>query len=224
MKFLKVIIICIAALSCLMMLTYICFTGSEDASKMYLAKNRYVKLDAVITNSEHYTYDDEGTEKDRFRVYVSYDFDSEHYSNVHYDNARSKPTLGEKVSVRIDPENPNELLPDSFDLVSIFFVVPVFLLAMSLTFYFSSKYFLHKLFSKPLPEKSISETAVSLISIAVVIAILSFESVLFYIIYDSFAFLNFAFIALILTLFILLFLKIQAKKSNNSSDKHHQEY
>lgn len=91
-----------------------CFITYFLADNVALRNNTdHEEIKATISSVDHYTELNEGYEEDRYKAYVSYEYDGQQYSHVHYKDSHNKPKLGKTVTVLIDPNNPGELLPSN---------------------------------------------------------------------------------------------------------------
>lgn len=185
-------------------LTVACFAGAKSTSDSLRVGNNSVKLNATITSKEHYVDVDEGYESDRWKVYVSYRFEGEEYSHIYYDTVTSEPEYGKVVSVGIDPNNPDELLPGGFEFVSAIIVSPLILSAISIFVGFCAKNLITTIIEKKNPKVSGSHRTSDILSVVAVLVLLVAESVAFYIWQGSFVYAVFSVIALVVTIMFML--------------------
>lgn len=108
--------------------TMFCYITYLLADNVALRNNTdHEKIKATITAVDHYTEFDEGFEEDRYKSYVSYEYNGKQYSDVYYDDSHSKPKLGKTVTVLIDPNNPGKLLPSNGEYRLSMILGPLFL-------------------------------------------------------------------------------------------------
>lgn len=199
----------------MLVFTYICFEGSIDLSDMYRAKDRYVDLQAKITSIHHYVETDEGTEYDRWETYVSYEFDGKEYSDVYYSDERSEPEYGTVVDVRIDPENPSELLESETELMLIIILTPVFMVALCIALFYLFKSGFDFVFKKAKPQKTVSETLINVLSVVAVLLTLVVENIIYLLIDGSFVYTIFSVVAFVVTVVVMIILKYKNKGNKN---------
>ena len=105
-------------LALIFLFNFIAFDGAKNVAVVINTKSRAVELQATITSSEHYTDSDaDGYETDRWEEKVSYTYNGTEYRDVLYDSSSGSSRLGKVVTVKIDPNNPDELLPDAFNFL-----------------------------------------------------------------------------------------------------------
>ncbi len=188
-------------------LTMACYAASDDVAAFYAAKDRYVELEAKISSFDHYVETDEGFEQDYWRTYVSYTYNGNEYTGVEYETLRSEPEIGKAVKVRIDPEIPNELLPNTASLGLAVVLAPAFLTLLSLAGLYLTGEGIQKVASKLAPNKQLPLTVTVVIGLLVVGAVLFVESLVFYIREESLCYGVFSLIALVVSAVVFTILK-----------------
>lgn len=175
-----------------------CFIVYDGANKVATRNNTdHVEISATISSVDHYTEIDEGFEEDRYKSYVSYDYEGEHYSYVYYDDSHSKPKLGKTVTVLIDPENPGELLPDNTEYGLSLILSPLFLAGLTgLAWWFIREKLKEKEPDDPDIDKRSRRNALGIVA-----SVLATLSLWFYSAKDSLVLLGFSAVALVIVTF-----------------------
>jgi len=134
----KILLLAVAFII-IVIFNYICFDGAKKATASIKAKDNSVTLEATITSSESYVEIDEGMEREYWHANVTYTYKGITYSEVHYESTERRPEIGKAVTVKIDPENPGELLPDATETVLSMILSPIFLTGVTIVLYFLVK-------------------------------------------------------------------------------------
>lgn len=198
------------ALVLVFLFTWISFDGAANTAAVIAAKDRVVKLNATITSSDMYTETDEGYEREYWNAKVSYTYNGVLYEGVFYKRFNSQPQIGKEVAVKIDPYEPQKLLPSNGELGLSVVLSPVFLSGVSIALYYLIYSGVESILAKggklSKKAKTIPLTGVGLILLA--------ESVIFYNTNSSFVYLVFALIAFSVTLYVVY---REGKKQENST-------
>lgn len=125
----------------LAMFLFITIDGANKVSDVYTTGSNAVSLKATISSYDERTEFDEGYESTSYDLFVSYEYEGKSYSDVRYDNSYRKPKLGKEVTVKIDPKNPGELLPDAAEYNLSLVLSPIFLSLISLVCYITLRDF-----------------------------------------------------------------------------------
>ena len=177
---------------------FACIDGAKDVSVSLDAADREVELQATITSTEKYTEIDEGMETDYWKTYVSYDYNGQHYSYVYYDQLRSEPALGKVVTVRIDPNNPGELLPSHGEFILSMLMSPLFLAGISYLGYAFLQSVLPRLLKKKNDDIPAEEHAYDKPAFFIIVGLLAIISLICYHQQGSLVFAVFSLVAIVL--------------------------
>ena len=169
----------------------ICFNGARKAAAVFESGADTVEIGATITHSKMYTEVDEGTENDYWHAYVSYEYNGVEYTDVFYERMDDPPDIGEDVTVKINPEVPNELLPDSWEFILVLIISPIFLSIITVALFYIIELLADRLFRNE-PKKDLYAKIVAGIF---VLSKMVIESLVFYGIHNSIVFAMFSLVA-----------------------------
>ena len=188
----------------------ICFSGAETVTEILQTKDTAVELNAVISDYTETTETDaDGFESTVWETYVSYIYDGNEYSGVRYDTKHSKPEIGTVVTVRIDSEYPDELLPDKTEVKLSAIISPIFLAATSISIFLLLKSLIDSILEK---RETADKTAAKVIPALFVAVKLIAESIVFYNKNNSLVFAVFSAVAVVLIALVILFRKRKQKR------------
>ncbi len=167
-------------------------------------------VEAVITEANEIENDD----GNYWCSFVSYTYNGVEYKDVFYDNPTSEPRIGTEVLVHINPENPDEIVPDKEDAwfsgISSFIILSIILGGLYIGLYILIGALITCILEKCGSKKSGS----TLLLPAVVLAVKQIiESVYFYKQYDSFLYAILSAIIILLIIVSVAWLKQKEKQS-----------
>lgn len=200
----KKIAIVLLSLLFIAIVNFVCFDGARKAVAVFKSGTDTIEIEATITSSEKYTEIDEGIENDYWHAKVSYKYNGIEYSDVFYDRMEKPPTLGEGVLVKINPEVPNEVLPDYVEFILSLIISPVFLSITTIAIFVIMDFITNLLFK----DKKKGGLFSQIIAALFVLSKLIIESVVFYNKHNSIVFAVFSLIAgCSLAVFVFLYSK-----------------
>lgn len=182
---------------------YATVSGANSVSDVLKAGDNAVTLQATISSYEERIDIDEGYESTSYDIFVSYDYDGEHYSYVRYDNSYSKPKLGKTVTVKIDPANPDELLAGSGELGLSSIVSCLFLTGFALLAYWGLRELLLKRAKKQEYDREAAQKKAKAYAYGLTAAVLAAAGWLYYHCVGTWVYMIFMGVAMLLMSLIL---------------------
>lgn len=175
---------------------WVTYDSAADLADRLAGKG--VSVQATITDYFHYTESDEGFERDRYKSYVSFDFEGKHYNHVLYSDSTSKPKLGKSVTVIVDPDNPEDLMLDGANYYLSMIMPPLFLAAILalVNGWLRDQLKKRKLKSDPEQDPALLHKQCNQTSLGILAAVLGLVSLEFYSSKQSLVYLCFSLVAL----------------------------
>ena len=193
---------------------FICFDGARTATEFIEGVGKSVEVAATITNSEMYTENDEGMERDYWHSFVTYEHNGEVYNNVFYERTDSKPKIGKEVTVKLNSENPDKVLPDGFEFIISIVTSMIFLSVITFVLFWLIK----RLIAGCI--KTTQDSKIPAIAAGVFVLIkLTTESLVFYIRHNSVVFAVFSLVAAVV---LAVILKIDSSPEDKKIDLKNQ--
>lgn len=139
--------------------------GADDVSHTLQVGDQAVSVEATITRADLHTEFDEGYEREYWKLYISYDYNGQHYSAVPYGSSQSEPTLGKKLTIKLDPDDPGNPLPDQAEFVLSMIMSPIFLAGLVCLAYLYLKSWLEKFFPQKQDSQAVKKWVYSIVGI-----------------------------------------------------------